>query len=266
MLFVPPPRKCFSIRVTKGWLLTVLLSSATLVLTFHFQSNQFLPFSDFHRIDRLRFDVCGTKFRLQTMAISMPHALLGSSSGSNQSKPKCHCINAEITAPVIRLVDKINGTRIISSSEGQREAQAQGLDLVEIDKFATPPVCRIMNYAKFIYAQKKANDQLLLRNKAASAMKEVRFGTRIADHDLDVKCKAIRRFLQKKIKVKVSIYTRGRELSFGTGNAMTVMQTVSTAVASDGVPDKIVCIGNTISCVFTAKKMKLPALGSALGI
>jgi len=262
MLFVPPQRKC-----SKGWLLTVLLSSATLVLAFHFQSNKFLnPFSDFHRIDRLRFDVGGTKFRLQTRASSIPHsaALLGSSSGSNQSKPKCHCINAEITAPLIRLVDKVNGTRIISSSEGQREARAQGLDLVEIDKSATPPVCRIMNYAKFIYAQKKAADQLLLRNKAASAMKEVRFGTRIADHDLDVKCKAIRRFLQKKIKVKVSICTRGRELYFGTGNAMTVMQSVSTAVASDGVPDKIVSQGNTISCVFTAKKMKIP--GTALGI
>jgi translation initiation factor IF-3 len=90
---------------------------------------------------------------------------------------------------------------------GQRE-----LDLVEVAATATPPVCRIMDYGKFRYNQRKK--QAESRKKATRVqVKEVKLGSRTDDHDVDFKVEHIRRFLGEGMRVKVSVFFRGREIT-----------------------------------------------------
>lgn len=95
--------------------------------------------------------------------------------------------------------------------EALKIAEGRGLDLVEVAPNATPPVCRVINFDKYRYAQKKKqHDQ---RRHTASTVKEVKMGARAATHDVDFKVKHIRRFLGEGQRVKVSISFRGREVT-----------------------------------------------------
>jgi translation initiation factor IF-3 len=97
--------------------------------------------------------------------------------------------------------------------EALRIAQDAGLDLVEVAPNADPPVCRIMDYGKFKYqASKKGQDG---RKKGRSVqMKEIKFRPNTEDHDLGFKIRNIKKFLEKKDRVKVSVFFRGREMAY----------------------------------------------------
>lgn len=96
--------------------------------------------------------------------------------------------------------------------EAFRSALGQELDLVEIAPHASPPVCRIMDYGKYRYLQKK-KDQESRKHQTQVMMKEVKLGARTSGHDVDFKINHIRRFLEKKHRVKVSVFFRGREIT-----------------------------------------------------
>lgn len=96
--------------------------------------------------------------------------------------------------------------------EAFRNALGQELDLVEIAPNASPPVCRIMDYGKFRYLQKK-KDQESRKHQTQVMVKEVKLGARTSEHDVDFKINHIRRFLEKKHRVKVSVFFRGREIT-----------------------------------------------------
>ena len=91
-------------------------------------------------------------------------------------------------------------------------AEEKEFDLVEISPTATPPVCRIMDYGKFRYLQKK-KVQESRKNQTQVLVKEVKLGSRTSDHDIDFKVNNILRFLDKKHRVKVSVFFRGREIT-----------------------------------------------------
>jgi translation initiation factor IF-3 len=97
--------------------------------------------------------------------------------------------------------------------EALRIAQDAGLDLVEVAPNSDPPVCRIMDYGKFKYqAAKKTQDG---RKKGRSVqMKEIKFRPHTGDHDLGFKIRNIKKFLEKKDRVKVSVFFRGREMAY----------------------------------------------------
>jgi translation initiation factor IF-3 len=97
--------------------------------------------------------------------------------------------------------------------EALRIAQEEGLDLVEVSPNSDPPVCRIMDYGKFKYqAAKKAQDG---RKKSRSVqMKEIKFRPNTEEHDLGFKVRNIKKFLEKKDRVKVSVFFRGREMAY----------------------------------------------------
>jgi translation initiation factor IF-3 len=97
-------------------------------------------------------------------------------------------------------------------AEALRIAEEKELDLVEISPTATPPVCRIMDYGKFRYLQKK-KVQESRKNQTQVLVKEVKLGSRTSDHDIDFKVNNILRFLDKKHRVKVSVFFRGREIT-----------------------------------------------------
>jgi len=89
-------------------------------------------------------------------------------------------------------------------------ARSKGLDLVEVAAAATPPVCRIMDFGKFKYEQAR-KEREARKHQHAAEMKEIKFHANVAEHDFDTKINHIRGFLQKGMKVKCSLYFRGRE-------------------------------------------------------
>lgn len=119
--------------------------------------------------------------------------------------------NEQIRAAEVRLIDE-DGTMlgIVNIREALAKAREKELDLVEISPTAQPPVCKILEYSKYIYEQGKKNKDAKKKQKAVS-LKEIRLKSRIASHDLEVKVRQIEGFLKKKDMVRVSVVFYGRE-------------------------------------------------------
>lgn len=92
-------------------------------------------------------------------------------------------------------------------------AEEMGLDLVEISPKADPPVCRIVDYKKFLYEQKKKQKELKAKQMKV-VVKEIRFGPNTDDHDFNFKLKHARSFLEEGAKVKAYVFFRGRSIVF----------------------------------------------------
>jgi translation initiation factor IF-3 len=121
-------------------------------------------------------------------------------------------VNREIRATSIRLIDE-NGNMIgvVAVAEGLRLAEQAGLDLVEISPGASPPVCKILDLGKFRYeAQKKAHEAR--KKQKVIQIKEIKLRPTIDKHDLDIKMKHTREFLEEGDKVRISLRFRGREM------------------------------------------------------
>jgi translation initiation factor IF-3 len=122
-------------------------------------------------------------------------------------------VNEYIRSPEVRVIDS-DGRQagIMTAREALALAQSRGLDLVEVASTAQPPVCRVMDFDKYRYTQKKkAHDSR--RSATASAVKEVKMGARTDKHDLEFKVKHVRRFVEDGQRVKVSVFFRGREIT-----------------------------------------------------
>ncbi len=122
-------------------------------------------------------------------------------------------VNRDVRAPKVRLIgpegDQLG---VVTSREALFKAQDLGLDLVEISPNASPPVCKILNYGKYRYEQTKKDKE----NKKAQhqiKIKEVKVKPNIDEHDLQVKLKRARDFIEKGFKVKVTCMFRGREMA-----------------------------------------------------
>jgi translation initiation factor IF-3 len=100
---------------------------------------------------------------------------------------------------------------VLPLHEAMRLVDAAGLDLVEVAPEAQPPVCRIMDYGKFRYEQKKKTHGA--KKHSVVEIKEVKMGSRTDPHDIEHKVKNIRQFIEKGQRVKVSIFFRGREIT-----------------------------------------------------
>jgi len=122
-------------------------------------------------------------------------------------------VNQTIRAPQVRVIDA-DGSQvgIMPTREAIRVAESRGLDLVEVAPTAQPPVCRVTDFDKYRYAQKKkAHDSK--RHATASAIKEVKMGALAEKHDVDFKVNHIRRFVTEGQRVKLSISFRGRQIT-----------------------------------------------------
>lgn len=98
-------------------------------------------------------------------------------------------------------------------SEALKLASAQGLDLVEISPNADPPVCRVVDYSKFKYEQKKKQKEIKAKAQKA-VLKEIRFGPNTDEHDFDFKLKHAMNFLKEGSKVKAYVQFSGREMAY----------------------------------------------------
>ncbi|MBI2087471.1 MAG: translation initiation factor IF-3 [Deltaproteobacteria bacterium] len=122
-------------------------------------------------------------------------------------------INQQIRAREVRVIgpqgDQLG---IMPLHEALRLVETQGLDLVEVAPEAQPPVCRIMDYGKYRYLQKKKSHGAK-KKQTYVAVKEVKMGSRTDPHDLLYKVRNIRRFIERGQRVKVSVFFRGREIT-----------------------------------------------------
>jgi len=122
-------------------------------------------------------------------------------------------INREITCDKIRLIgadgEMIGVTNMV---EGLRVAAAGGMDLVEISPNAEPPVCKVMDYGKFRFAEQKKFQEARKKQKVIQ-IKEIKVRPGIGQHDLDIKLRAINKFLAEGDKVKLTLRFRGREMA-----------------------------------------------------
>lgn len=122
-------------------------------------------------------------------------------------------INEQINVPEVRLID-VDGNQagIVSSREALRAAEESGCDLVEISPSAKPPVCRIMDYGKYLFEASKKQAEARKKQKQIQ-VKELKFRPTTEDGDYQVKLRNLLRFLSNGDKVKVSLRFRGREVA-----------------------------------------------------
>jgi translation initiation factor IF-3 len=124
-----------------------------------------------------------------------------------------HRINEKIIASQIRLVVEGEEPKVMTVREALVLAEEQELDLVEISPNAVPPVCKLMDYRKFLYSQKKKQKELKAK-QTKIVIKEVRFGPNTDDHDFNFKLEHGRKFLEEGSKVKAYVFFRGRTIVF----------------------------------------------------
>ncbi|NLZ19689.1 MAG: translation initiation factor IF-3 [Bacteroidales bacterium] len=123
-------------------------------------------------------------------------------------------INEQITAQQVRLVgDNIPEQGVYPILKALRMAEELELDLVEISAKADPPVCRILDYQKYLYQRRKKAKEMKA-NATKVVIKEIRFGPNTDEHDFQFKLKHAQEFLQEGSKVKASIFFRGRSIMF----------------------------------------------------
>ena len=118
-----------------------------------------------------------------------------------------------IRVPQVRLVGDNVEVGVYSTQEAQKMAQDQHLDLVEISPNADPPVCKIIDYNKFLYEKKRKEKEMKAKSKA-SEVKEIRFTPNTDDHDFDFKAKHAEKFLKEGNKVKAYVQFKGRAIQF----------------------------------------------------
>ncbi len=124
-----------------------------------------------------------------------------------------HRINNFIRVPQVRLVGDNIEVGIYNTQDALRMAQDQGLDLVEISGTVDPPVCKIIDYNKFLYDKKKKEKEMKAKSKV-SEVKEIRFTPNTDDHDFDFKAKHAIEFLKEGNKVKAYVQFKGRAIQF----------------------------------------------------
>jgi translation initiation factor IF-3 len=123
-------------------------------------------------------------------------------------------VNREITAKQVLVVDD-KGVKlgVIDTEQAVIMAEERMLDLVEVAPMADPPVCRILDFGKFRYKQQKKEKDARKKQKVQT-LKEIKMRPKIDEHDYDFKVRAVKNFLETGPRVKVSVFFRGREMSF----------------------------------------------------
>jgi translation initiation factor IF-3 len=132
---------------------------------------------------------------------------------ANIAADKKNRVNADITSPQVRLIaaDGVN-VGVVSIAEARQQAQDSQLDLVEIVPNSEPPVCRVMDFGKFLFDLNKKKSAAKRKQKQIQ-VKEIKFRPGTDDGDYEIKLRNLKRFLEHGDKVKVTLRFRGREMA-----------------------------------------------------
>ncbi|MDR3137428.1 MAG: translation initiation factor IF-3 [Tannerellaceae bacterium] len=165
-----------------------------------------------------------------------------------------HRINGHIHVPEVRLVGENVEQGVYPLALAQQLAEEKGLDLVEISPTADPPVCRIIDYKKFLYQQKKKQKEQ--KSKSVKiVVKEIRFGPQTDDHDYNFKLKHARSFLEEGSKVKAYVFFRGRSILFKEQGEVLLLR-FATDLEDYGKVEQLPLLeGKRMIIMLTPKKM-----------
>jgi translation initiation factor IF-3 len=165
-------------------------------------------------------------------------------------------VNNQIRDKEVRLID-FDGTMIgvVSARDAQLKANEREMDLVKISPNANPPVCKIMDYGKYLYEISKREKEAK-KKQTNITVKEIRLSAKIEEHDFSFKLKNAAKFLKDGDKVKVSIRFRGREIQFAS-RAYEVIDKFAEAVKDYGKMEKRPAMeGRSMSVMFVPVKEK----------
>ena len=164
-----------------------------------------------------------------------------------------HQLNEEIRDPQVRLIGS-DGAQlgIVSAAQANAMAEEQGKDLVKISPNAVPPVCKIMDYSKFCFDQKKREKEAK-KNQRVVEIKEIRMSPSIDTNDLLTKVKSAQKFLKDGNRVKVSVRFRGREMAH-TDLGEKLLQDFSSACADVASMEKNPKLEGRFMAMFLAPK------------
>jgi translation initiation factor IF-3 len=160
-----------------------------------------------------------------------------------------------IRVPQVRLVGDNVEVGVYPTQDALRMAQEQGLDLVEISPQADPPVCKIIDYNKFLYEKKRKEKDMKAKSKSAE-VKEIRFTPGTDDHDFDFKSKHAESFLKEGNKVKAYVQFKGRAIMFKERGELLLLK-FAERLAEVGQPEALPKMeGKRMLIIFAPKAQK----------
>src|SRR5690606_19482735 len=166
-----------------------------------------------------------------------------------------HRINQHIRATQVRVVGENIEPGVYSIEEARRMAEELEVDLVEISPNADPPVCRLMDYNKFLYEKKKRDKEQKAKSKQ-SEVKEIRFTPNTDDHDFDFKAKHAEKFLQDGHKVKCFVQFKGRSILFQSRGELLLLKFAERLAEVGALESMPKMEGRRMFAIFTPKKKK----------
>ncbi len=168
-------------------------------------------------------------------------------------KEDLHKINEKITAREVRLVGEGIEQGVYSIREALRIAEEKELDLVEISPNADPPVCKVTDYGKFLYEQKKKQKELKAK-QAVVSIKEIRFGPHTDEHDFNFKLNHARKFLKDGDKVKAYVFFKGRTIVYKDQGQVLLLK-FAEALEDIAVPEAMPqLLGKKMNMILVPKK------------
>jgi translation initiation factor IF-3 len=171
-------------------------------------------------------------------------------------------VNHRIRVPEVRVVlDDGSQLGVMSTSDALKAAEERGLDLVEVNPKSSPPVCKILDFGKYKYEEKKrASDAK--RKQTVVELKEVKLRPKTDDHDLNVKVRAAKRFLEGGNKVKFTVRFRGREITHPERAEMQLNWLFQQLEELANVEQRAQMEGRTMSLILSPKPAVLQRLAS----
>lgn len=164
-----------------------------------------------------------------------------------------HKINDKITVGEVRLVGDNVEPCVMKTQDAINLALEMELDLVEISPKAVPPVCRITEYKKFLYDQKKKQKEIKAKQQKV-VVKEIRFGPNTDDHDFQFKLKHARKFLEEGSKLKAYVFFRGRTIVFKERGEILLLK-FAQELEDIGVVEQLPRLeGKRMTIIFNPKK------------
>lgn len=166
-----------------------------------------------------------------------------------------HRTNHMIKVPMVRLVGENIEVGVYPIAEAQKFANDQGLDLVEISPQADPPVCKVIDYNKFLYEKKKREKDMKAKSKV-SEVKEIRFTPNTDDHDFDFKSKHAENFLKDGNKVKAYVQFKGRAIMFKERGELLLLKFAERLVEVGTLESMPKLEGKRMFAIFAPKSQK----------
>jgi len=171
-------------------------------------------------------------------------------------------VNHRIRVPEVRVVGEDGSNLgVLATEDALRRAQEKGLDLVEVNPKANPPVCKILDFGKYKYEEKKRQREAK-RKQTVVEVKEIKVRPKTDDHDIDVKVRAVRKFLEAGNKVKVTCRFRGREIMHPQRAEMQLVLIVSKVEDLANVEQRPMMEARTMAVLLAPKPQVLQRLAN----